>query len=117
MAKSATAGESGIDIDGYPDYRGVPVIGSALGEFPRFFTAQTGVISNSPDFWVRRMAELLEDAPARAAMAEAAFAAFRHDLSLDVVAGRVARALRSVLDTRARPTPVTVGQGAVNIVP
>ncbi len=28
MAKSATAGESGSDLDGYRDYRGVPVVGA-----------------------------------------------------------------------------------------
>ena len=28
MAAKATAGESGVDVDGYPDYRGVPVVGA-----------------------------------------------------------------------------------------
>ena len=28
MAASAVTGESGSDIDGYPDYRGVPVVGA-----------------------------------------------------------------------------------------
>ncbi len=28
MAGKATAGESGVDVEGYPDYRGVPVVGA-----------------------------------------------------------------------------------------
>lgn len=28
MAAKATAGEAGVDVDGYPDYRGVPVVGA-----------------------------------------------------------------------------------------
>ena len=28
MATKATAGESGVDVEGYPDYRGVPVVGA-----------------------------------------------------------------------------------------
>ncbi len=28
MAAKATSGESGVDVDGYPDYRGVPVVGA-----------------------------------------------------------------------------------------
>ena len=28
MAAKATAGETGVDVDGYPDYRGVPVVGA-----------------------------------------------------------------------------------------
>lgn len=32
MAESATAGERGVDLDGYRDYRGVPVVGAWLWE-------------------------------------------------------------------------------------
>ena len=28
MVAKATAGEAGVDVDGYPDYRGVPVVGA-----------------------------------------------------------------------------------------
>src|SRR5438128_261822 len=30
IARSGTKGESGVDLDGYPDYRGVPVVGAWL---------------------------------------------------------------------------------------
>lgn len=69
--------------------RNVPVVGSDACEHGRFFTADTGVITNDPEAWADGVVALLGTASMREAMAEQAFAAFVARLSTTAAAARV----------------------------
>ena len=73
--------------------RHVPVIASDRGEHGRVFDAASGVVSNDPNIWVTRAAELLADPAARTAMAVAGFETFTKRLSDDAAAAQVAAIL------------------------
>lgn len=70
--------------------RHVPVIASAAGEHEMLFGPESGVVSNDPDIWCARAAELLTAPPARQAMAEAGFSLFQSRLSTQAAAHRMA---------------------------
>ena len=76
--------------------RHVPVVASDAAEHGAFFTAATGVISNDRNVWVGESVALLGDPDRRAAMAAAAFTAFRTRLSVEAAAARVAEILQVV---------------------
>lgn len=78
--------------------RKVPVLASEAGEHGRFFTPATGVVSNDREAWEAALVRLLQDGPARRAMAEAAFAEFQAGLSLEAAARETDRVLRGVLN-------------------
>ena len=94
--------------------RKVPVVASAAGEHGRVFTAGTGVVSDDPDVWVAEILRLLDDASARQAMADAAFARFETKFCLPVTAARVANILGEVAGVRspAQPAPAETPVGA-----
>lgn len=89
-------GKSFGKILSYLDRR-VPVFASGTGEPTRFFTSQTGVCSNDPDVWCREALRLLGDVEARQSMADAAYAAFKQQLSSDAVARSMDIELRRFL--------------------
>lgn len=80
--------------------RQVPVVASEAGEHGRFFTRETGVLSNDGDVWVGAIAGLLDDGDARQRMAEAAFGAFRAQLTTGAAAARLINVLRGVITSR-----------------
>ena len=75
--------------------RKVPVLGSAAGEHPAFFTPATGVISNDEADWVRACGRLLADPARRQRQADAAFEAFRQHLGVSVAGQKLADILAS----------------------
>lgn len=82
--------------------RQVPVVASTAGEHPRFFTPDTGRLADTPDAVAEAVLALLADPAARAAQADAAFAAFRARLSIGAAADRVAACLANAM---VRPRP------------
>lgn len=79
--------------------RGVPVIGSDAGEHGRFFTPETGVITNDSAAWVTALDQLLTDPARRQAMADAATAAFRSRLTTEVAAKAMIKTLEGLMST------------------
>ncbi len=71
----------------------VPVIASDAGEHGRFFTPESGVVSNDPAHWAARAQALLASSGARQAMANAGFSLFQSRLSTDAAARGLARIL------------------------
>ncbi len=96
MEAPFTRGKSFGKVLAYLD-RKVPVIGSDAGEHGRFFTPDTGVISNDPETWVRAMDHLLGHAEMRQTMADAAFEAFQRRLSIEAAARATDRILQNEL--------------------
>lgn len=84
--------------------RAVPVIGSDHGEHGRFFTPETGVITNDAGVMVRETIRLLKAPKARHSMATAAFSAFRQHLSLEAAAARTHQVLSGVVAARQSAT-------------
>ncbi len=81
-------GKSFGKVLAYLDAR-VPVIASAAGEHGRFFTAETGVVSNAAKVWETAALDLLADATGRQAMADAAYEQYRARLSIKAAAARL----------------------------
>lgn len=91
--------------------RKVPVVTSDEVDHSRFFSDQTGVVTNDPDKWVTDIVRLLESPSMRQKMADLAYADFIDELSLDAATQKSARIFRRVIEgTAAKPrglaTPV-----------
>ncbi len=69
--------------------RGVPVIGSDAGEHGRFFSRQTGVITNDVTRWAAAATYLLDHPEARQHMANRAMRQFRQHLTTEAAASRL----------------------------
>lgn len=84
---------------------GVPVICSDAADHALFFRPDSGVVSNDPAVWVDAICRLLDDAPARQAMANAALVDFSTRLSSAAAGRRVADFLSQLLagDTTGPP--------------
>jgi hypothetical protein len=72
----------------------VPVICSDEVDHAAFFNPASGVVSNDPDVWIDSICALLDDTGRREAMADAAFAAYRAQLSTEAAADKVGDFLR-----------------------
>lgn len=88
-------GKSFGKILGYLDAK-VPVIVSDEADHGQFFTPESGVVSNDPEVWVRKAAEMLESVELRDRMADAAFHDFETRLTTETAAGLVDRFLRDI---------------------
>lgn len=89
-------GKSFGKVLGYLDAR-VPVICSDQADHALFFTPASGVVSEDPAVWSAETLRLLADAPAREAMASAAFADFEARLSQPAAARRLGEVLKRVI--------------------
>ena len=76
---------------------GVPVLASDACEHGKFFTPETGVLSNDPAEWGEVMAELLCAPARRQTMSDAAFRQLEQRLSTEEAARRVDHILRKYL--------------------
>jgi hypothetical protein len=83
--------------------RAVPVVASAEADHALFFPPGSGVLSDDPATCADAVLGLLDDAPARQTMADAAGQAFRARLSTEAAAREVDVALRRLLTQKAAP--------------
>ncbi len=90
-------GKSFGKVLAYLDAR-VPVIASDACEHGAFFDETTGVITNDTELWVSRGLELLADANARQAMADAAYTRFVDQLTVTAAATRLDDIFQGYLD-------------------
>jgi hypothetical protein len=89
-------GKSFGKVLGYLDAM-VPAVVADAADHARFFTPQSGVVSNDLETCVQAVAMLLADPEAREKMAQTAFADYQKTLSLKAAASRTDVFLRSVL--------------------
>lgn len=89
-------GKSFGKILAYLDRR-VPVFASDMGEPARFFTAETGLVSNDPAVWGEQATEFLDQPALRQRVSDAAFVAYQSQLSIEASVTRVDRILRDYI--------------------
>lgn len=95
-------GKSFGKILGYLD-AGVPVICSDEADHALFFTADSGVVSNDSDVWIRSIVRLLNSPAARNTMAAHARRDFQARLTIDRAADLTDSFLREILGRSAHP--------------